>query len=127
MPAGTDLGLLAKDSLPVDQSLSFETRAADLGADFPSVTGGIGKVDPAVVTIIRMQDDIEQAALTTRGDFRQATYRFGQQAAVLHDTQPTRPFSDQDATIGQKGHRPRMLQPVGHCHRVESDIRTGNR
>jgi hypothetical protein len=68
-------------------------------------------VDPAVFVVLRMQRDIEQAALPAGDDLGQAFDRFRIEFVILaDDAQPSGALGHQHAAVGQEGHGPGVLQ-----------------
>ena len=64
MEASASLGLKPEEDLALDEAMSIELRAHELGA-VPAFTGSaVGDVYPAVVLVIRMDRYLEEPALS---------------------------------------------------------------
>ncbi len=75
MPAATGLGLHAKYDLHVLQAIAFEARTCHLGADATIAGRRVGKIDPSVLRVTRMQCHVHQTALPVLYDARQSVDR----------------------------------------------------
>ena len=71
----------------------------------------IRQVDPPVARVLRMDLDVEHAAVLLLPDLRQAFHSLRQQAALLDDAQPAGAFGDEQAAVGEKREPPRRLDP----------------
>ena len=115
MVAARERAFLAEDDLQLLElrlGAIVEPRARHRGA--AAAVGGIGEaeIDRPVLRVIAVEDDVEQSALSAREDRRQA-FDCGRQFSVARDdAQPSRPFGDQHAAVGQEGERPGVDEPA---------------
>ena len=71
----------------------------------------------------RIERDIEQPALTTRVNRRQAGDRLRHRLAVGADhTQPSRLLGDEHLPVGKERQAPRVHETFGHRHDIERDV-----
>lgn len=84
--------------------------------------GSEGKVDEIVGSKIRIQDDIQNAALIALIDHRNALGR-RRHCSIGRDDADRRPFRHEQATIGQEGHAPGLVEPFDYDIGTEDDAR----
>jgi hypothetical protein len=75
---------------------------------------GEGDIDVPVGCEIRIDRNIEQAALVAGGDRGQACERSRYGAVRGHHAQPARPFRHQHPPIRQEGEAPRIFETLRH-------------
>ena len=81
---------------------------------------GVAPVDPGVVGELRVQHHVEQAALAAGVHRRQPGHGLAEAAVALDDAQPPGALGDEEAAVGQEGHRPRVGQPARHAHQLSA-------
>src|SRR4051812_10078583 len=105
--------LLAENDLRVFESRSViaQARAYHAGAG-PALTAIFGKaqINEPALRKIRIEHDVQEAALAARRDGGEPLDRLGQLAFRIHDTKPSRPFGHQHAAVGEKSETPGILQ-----------------
>ena len=119
-----------EDHLHLLEAVAGEAAAGDAGAGEPVLAErGIGEVDEAVGGEIRIEGDVEEAALALGPDLRQTAHRSRVERAVGADAaQAADALGDQHRTVGQEGEAPGTLEPVGHemepetLHRALEDL-----
>ena len=119
--AAAVLGLLAEDHLDVGQPLAVVRQARP--RQRRAVAGALARlaeaeVDGAVAGEVRIGDHVQQAALPAGHHLGQALQRRLQLAVGLHHAHAAGALGHQKAPLGQKGHRPRVLQAAGHGLRL---------
>jgi hypothetical protein len=67
-----------------------------------------------------VQNNVEQAALTARGDLRHPGHGVGDRTARSHDPQITVTFGYEHASVGQKGQPPGVLKTVCNNHSLDT-------
>lgn len=109
----------AKDHPPVNQAIAVQPGPEYFGSDAACAARCVAEIDPAVFGEVRVQGNVEQAALAARFDRRQPGHCLCQQGAILDDAQPPRSFRHQEPAIRQESHAPRVFEPCGdgvHTH-----------
>jgi hypothetical protein len=109
------LGLLFVDHFAVlqrvaDQATAEHRRAGKIAAQ---VRLGERQIDPSAALEIRCQRNIEQAGQAADEDRRKTADLRNQPALRAEQEQATGPFGDEDPTIRQETHSPRMIKPSG--------------
>jgi hypothetical protein len=116
--------LLPEDHLYIAQRKSVEAAARDSGT-VAAATGSrlaVAEIDQPIRAEVRMQRDIEQAALSLRRHRRHPGERRRHAAVALDQSQPSRPLTDQRAAIGQDRHPPRMFEAGRHGMQIEGEL-----
>ena len=75
---------------------------------------GIAEVQPAVARKVAVGHQVQQAALATRRDRRNASQRCRNRPVGIHHTQRAWALRHQKAAFRQKGHGPGIHQTGGH-------------
>jgi hypothetical protein len=112
MPPGLRAAILGEQFLDIDQAVTIEPRAPKRRGRSLGDSLRVREVDPAVLRVVGVEGDVEQAALAMRGDLRQAGDA-GDRAVASDQVQPSRPLSDQVAAVREERDAPRILQPPG--------------
>src|SRR6185369_4316901 len=79
----------------------------------------IRKVDPLVLGVLWMQNNIHQARQSNGMNLWNSIKRFWIQHTIAYYSKSTRALGDKDASIGQPLHAPRMRQSL--CHHYDFD------
>ena len=105
MLAGAGFRFHGEQDLHAGHSITVEFAARQCGAPATRAGGVVGPVDPAVLCVLRMKSDIEQATLAAGDDLGQAFDRFWIKLKILADNaQPPCALSHQHPAVGQEGH-----------------------
>ena len=115
MPAAGQLRRLPENHFPILDLLTDQTSAPERGTGKPVIAGlGIAQIDQRVLRELRRQRHVQQTALPLRMHLRHAGNGRRHRAIGADVAQLPATFGDQHPAIGQKGQRPRHLQPFGH-------------
>src|SRR5205807_1342602 len=108
---------LPEQHLHVLQLLAVQLCAGELGSDAAFAACGVCEINQPVLTVPRVENDIEKPALPSGGDLRQPRNRLGIELPPRNDTQPPGSLGNEHAAVGQECKRPRMLQALyDGCH-----------
>ena len=116
MLGAVELRLLAEDDLDVRERplVLAEDAAGDRGAVAAVAGLGIAQIHQAVLAEVRVERDVEKAALITRVHLRHARDRLRDLALGRDMAERPRPLGHQHAAVRQKSERPGMAEPVGN-------------
>ena len=105
------VGRRAEDHAPVHEPAALVARAPDGRAIGLRVAFREREEQRAVAREVRVERDVEQAAVRLREHARRpARERLRQELAVTHDPQAAILFGDEDLALGREGEAPRPLQ-----------------
>ena len=111
MLARTCFGLHAEQDLDLGHTRSLQFASSQSCAPTSRPRRVVSPVNPAVLRMLRVQDHIEQTALSCRYHIGQACNGFRIQPQILaHQAQAPSPFGHQHPPVGQKSHRPGVFQ-----------------
>jgi hypothetical protein len=116
----TDLGQLAEDDFNVLEAVALQSPPRDSrrGAALPWL--GIGEINQAICTEIRVERHVEQSPLTLGDDLGDARKRLRERTVLGDQPEPPRTFRHQHPTLRQKGETPWVLEPVGKGFDLDS-------
>jgi hypothetical protein len=116
MPSARCFRELTENHLDIVQRIgcTVQPAACDGGAGAALAGLGIGEIDQFAGGEIRVDGDVEHAALSGGIGAGRVGQRQAQRAVFLDDADGAAvALGDQDCAVGQERHAPRMVQPVG--------------